>query len=133
MHTLKKDPRDARGILIRTSQLELFNSNSGSGWQLFRLEQLLSGKSERECTNIQEARPQQNSGKTPNCDTVQHFSRQPQAVALAGYQMIREEWCFGRGRPQNENNICGLKPFFRILTITTFEKIENSRTNEERV
>ena len=52
--------------------------------------------------------------KPPNRDTVQHFSRRPQAVALAGYQMIREEWCFGGRRPRNENNICGLKPFFRI-------------------
>ena len=133
MHTPEKDPRDARGILIRTSLLELLNSNSGNSWQLFRLEQLLTGKSERECTNIWEARPQQNSGKTPNRDTVQHFSRRPQAVALAGYQMMREEWCFGRRRPQNKNNVCGLKPFFRILTITTFVLIENSRTNEELV
>ena len=77
MHTLRKDPRDARGILIRTSLLELFISNSGSSWQLFRLEQLLSGKLERECTNICDARPQQNSGKTPKRDTVQYFWRRP--------------------------------------------------------
>ena len=114
MHTLRKDPLNARGILIRTSQLESFNSNSGSSWQLFRLEQLLSGKLEQECTNIREARPQQNSGKTAKRDTVQHFSRfsrPPRAVALTGYRLIREEWCFGRERPRNENNICGLKPF----------------------
>ena len=120
MHTLRKDPCDARGIFIRTSQLESFNSNSGSSWQLFRLEQLLSGKSERECTNIREARPQQNSGKPPNAIQYNLSHADPQAVALAGYQIIREEWCFGRRRPRNENNIRGLKPFFRILTITNF-------------
>ena len=114
MHTLEKDPRDARGILIQTTPLEhqvLIREAIGNS---FRVEQLLSGMLKQECTDILEARPQQNSGKTPNRDTVQLFSRRPQAVALAGYQMIREEWCFGRGRPGNENNICGLKPFFRI-------------------
>ena len=74
MHTLEKDPRDAQGIHIQTSLLESFNSNSGSSWQLFHLEQLLPGKFEQECTNIREARPQQNSGKTPKRDTVQVFS-----------------------------------------------------------
>ena len=74
-------------------------------------------------------------GKTPKRDTVQHFSRfsrLPRAVALTGYQMTREEWCFGRERPQNENNICGLKPFPQKSTITTFVQIENSRTNDVR-
>ena len=90
MHTLEKDPRDAQGIHIQTSLLESFNSNLGSSWQLFRLEQLLSGKLERECTNIREARPQHNSGKTPKRNTVQdfsQFSRPPLAVALTGYQI----------------------------------------------
>ena len=108
MHTLKKDPRNMRGIFIRTTLLESFNSNSRSNWQLFCSEQLLLRKLKQECTDIREARPQQNSGKTPNRNTIQLFSHRPQAVALAGYQMIREEWCFVRGLPRNENNIVAI-------------------------
>ena len=128
MHTLGKDPRNGRGILIRTSLLESYNSNSGSSWQLFRLEQLLSGKLERECTNIREARPQQNSGKTPNHSTVNYFSRfsrQPPAVALTGYQNDKKRMEFEVLNYLETRITSGaLRVFLRILTITTLYKLK---------
>ena len=62
MHTLEKDPRDE--YLFEQPhyhQVQIWEAIGNS----FRVKQLLSGKLKRECTDIREARPQQNSGKTP--------------------------------------------------------------------
>ena len=127
-----RDPSNAQGMLIRTTPLESSSSNLGSNWQLFLLEAVALKRVKTRMHEHSRGQASAELGENPNRDTVHYFSRQPRQQPWPAIKMIREEWCFGREQPQNENNICGLKPFFRISTITTFVQIENSRMNEVR-
>ena len=122
-YTKEGSSRRARNTHSNIPILELFNSNSGSSWQLFRLEQLLSGKLERECTNIREARPQQNSGKTPKRDTVQHFSRRPPGSSLGLLSNDKRRIDFEVANDlETRTTSAALSLFLRISTITTLYK-----------
>ena len=92
--------------------LESSSSNSGSNWQLFSFGAVAHKRVETRMHEHSRGQASAELGeKTPNRDTVQHFSRRPRQWPWPAIKMIREEWCFGSERPQNKNNIYGLKPF----------------------
>ena len=132
MHTLEKDPRDTRGIFIQTTLLESFNSKLGSNWQLSRFEQLLLRKLKQECTDIREARPQQNLGKTPNRDTVQLFSRLPPGSSLGLLSNDKRRMVFGVVNDLKTGTTSAALSLSSEFNNNNFCTIKNSCTNDVR-
>ena len=126
-----RDPPDAQGILIWTTLLESSSSNSGSNWQRFSFGAVALRRFKTRMHKHSRGQASAELGEKPKIVIQDNISHTDPGSSLGRLsKMIREEWYFGGERPQNENNIYGFKPFLRILTITTFVQIENSRRNE---